>query len=417
MQYPSPDRPFAIKAINRIGGLGASLGIRLPGLDPDSLIARAQRETGLSDLGDDSFRVGLERLVEAIKSEAQLSQIGRIGAQANLVSELASRLRLVDHRARHIAVAQQKIVRPLFVLGLPRTGTTIFYELLAQDPAHRWPASWEVDEPVPPSRPESFDDDPRIERVEEKLGQVDMLAPEFKAMHEIGARLPQECVAIWGSQFWGDVYGAPYWIPTFRSWTLENGARAAYRWHHDFLQHMQSEHARERWVLKTPPHLAYLDDLVRQYPDAAIVWTHRDPMSVIGSVSSLSCTLRGAMSDHVDPLATGQKESEYFATLLQRGLDQRSAMPDAEKRFFDVSFSDIITNPVAIIEQMYEHFGFEFDDDLRKRMQSYLDSRPRDKHGRHQYRLEDFGLSEPKQGPLFGEYCRRYDDYLNRPTH
>jgi hypothetical protein len=412
MQYPSPDRPFAIKAINKLGGYAQSLGVKVPGLCPEKLIAKACTQTGLSDFGDPSFRTGLDHLVEALESEAHLSQIGRIGTHARLVDCLVVRLKLVEHRKRHPRVAEQKIVRPLFVLGLPRTGTTIFYELLAQDPAHRCPMSWEVDEPMPPARVETYTTDPRIAPVEKKLGQIELLAPGFKAMHEIGATLPQECVAMWASQFWGDVFGTPYHIPSYRRWTLEHGAAEAYRWHHQFLQHMQSEYALERWVLKTPPHLAYLDQLVAQYPDAALVWTHRDPMSVIGSLSSLSCTLRSAMSDQIDPVKTGKHESEYFAGLLARGVAQREAMQDQESRFFDVAFSDIITDPVSVIERMYAHFGFAFSDELRQRMQRYLDNRSREKHGKHSYALEDFGLSKERNGPLFSKYCERYGDFL-----
>ncbi|MFN8625783.1 MAG: sulfotransferase [Candidatus Binatia bacterium] len=412
MQDPPPNRPFAIKAINKIGGVAQTLGLVVPGLDPENLLATAAKRTGLSDFGDRSFREGLEQLVAALEGEARLSQIGRIGTRARLLDNLCTRLQLIEYRQQHPKVAQQQIVRPLFVLGLPRTGTTIFYELLAQDPVHRAPMSWEVDEPMPPAQRETYASDPRIEQVDRKLAQVEVLAPGFKSIHEIGATLPQECSAMWATQFWGEVFGTPYYIPSFRRWTLEYGAVQAYRWHHQFLQHMQSEYARERWVLKTPPHLAYLNELVAQYPDAVIVWTHRDPLSVIGSVSSLACTLRSAMSDHIDPMATGPLEAEFFAALLKRGLEQREAMPDRSTRFFDVAFRDIITDPVPVIEQMYAHFGFEFSDGLRQRMQGYLASRPREKHGTHRYALEDYGLSAEKHGLLFSEYCERYARFI-----
>ncbi len=412
MRYPSPDQPAAVKAINKIGGVAQSLGMKVPGLDPEKLIAKARKRTGLVDLGDDSYHEGLDRLVEALEREARLSQIGRIGTQISLVNYLSNRLNLIEYRKQHTGVARQQIVRPIFVLGLPRTGTTIFYELLAQDLAHRCPMSWEVDEPVPPARLETFATDPRIERVEKKLAQLEVFAPGFKTIHEVGATLPQECMAIWSSQFWGDVFGATYHVPSYRRWTLEEGATEAYRWHEIFLQHAQSEYALDRWVLKTPPHLAYLNELVAQYPDAAIVWTHRDPMSVIGSISSLACTLQSAMSDHIDPVRTGQHETEYYSTLLGRGVSQREAMQDRDSRFFDVAFEDIITDPVSIIERMYAHFGFEFSDELRQRMQRYLDNRPREKHGQHQYALEDYGLSKERHGPLFSAYCERYGQFL-----
>ncbi len=412
MKYPSPNQPAAVKVLNKLGGFGQTLGIHRPRLDSEKIVAKASKQTGLSDFGDPSYREGLDRLVDALEREARLSLVGRIGTQMSLVSYLSNRLQLVEYRKRHPKVAEQKIERPLFVLGLPRTGTTIFYELLAQDPAHRCPLSWEVDEPVPPARLETYEQDPRIARSEKKFDQVEVMAPGFRSMHEIGATLPQECVAMWASQFWGDVFGAPYHIPSYREWTLEHGAPEAYRWHLHFLQHMQSEYMLERWVLKTPPHLAYMNELVAQYPDAAMVWTHRDPMSVFGSVSSLACTLHSAMSDHIDPKVTGQHESEYFSSLLRRGVAQREAMPDQDSRFFDVAFKDIITEPVSVIEKMYAHFGFDFSDDLRRRMQGYLDSRPRDKHGKHSYKLEDYGLSKERQGPLFETYSERFGAYL-----
>lgn len=407
-RYPSPDQPFAVKQINRLGRGLRAVGLLTPRLSPDKLIAKACQQSGLSDFGNESFRLGLDKLCESLEREARLSQIGRIAAHSLLLHNLTLRLQLIEYRKQHPEVARQTIERPLFVLGLPRTGTTILYELLAQDPAHRSPMSWEVLSPVPPAREESFTTDPRIEAAEKHLNEIDLLAPGFKAIHEIGARLPQECVSLLAPHFISDQFGASYFIPEYRRWTLEQDMAAAYQWHYQFLQHLQADYHKTRWVLKTPPHLAYLDAIIKQYPDAALVQTHRDPVDVMGSISSLACTLHSAFSDEIEPMATGQCEAEFFSAMLNQGIASRDAMPDAGSRFFDVQFNDIVSDPIGVIESIYQHFNFSFTPEARAAMQRYLDHRPRDKHGRHQYRLEDYGLSRDQLGVLFGDYCQRF---------
>jgi hypothetical protein len=195
-----------------------------------------------------------------------------------------------------------------------------------------------------------------------------------------------------------------FFIPEYRHWMLNQDMTAAYCWHYQFLQHLQVDYSKQRWVLKTPPHLACLNTLVKQYPDAAVIQTHRDPMDVIGSISSLSCTLHSAFSDDIDPIEVAAGEVEFFSEMLKVGMAQRDAMADKDSRFFDVQFSDIISDPIAIIEKLYHHFGFYFSAEARQAMQDYLDNRPRDKHGRHQYTLKDFGLSREKHGSLFSDY-------------
>ena len=409
MAYPSTRQPKAIKNINRLGRLLHKLGIEKPSMLPiETLIRRACKQTGLNDFGDESFFPALEKLAVSLETEARLSQLGRIAACAMLLDNLKLRLNLVDYRKSRPEIAQQTIRRPLFVLGLPRTGTTILYELLAQDPAHRAPSTWEVARPIPPARRETFQSDPRIAVVEKTVQKMESLAPGFQAIHAMGAKLPQECVTLLAPHFISDQFGVSFYIPEYRHWTLEQDMTAAYRWHNEFLQHLQVDYMEERWVLKTPPHLAYLDFLIKQYPDAAIVQTHRAPMDVLGSISSLSCTLHSAFSDNIDVSATGQAEARYFSEMLRMGMAQRSALEDEDSRIFDIHFKDIISDPITVIENLYAHFDFDFTETARTAMEDYLESRPRDKHGEHQYSLEKFGLSKQQHAPLFVEYCKRF---------
>lgn len=410
MQYPSPNQPLSIKLINRAGRALGKAGISRPPLLPvGNQILRAKRETGLSDFGDESFFPALEKLAVSLEQEARLSQLGRIAVQGMLLDNLKLRLNLTEYRKRRPEIARQEISRPLFVLGLPRTGTTILYELLAQDPAHRAPSTWEVAQPIPPAQRKTFHTDSRIADVEKSVNKMELLAPGFQAIHAMGATLPQECVTLLAPHFISDQFGVSFYIPEYRSWTLDQDMTAAYHWHYQFLQHMQVDYMEQRWVLKTPPHLAYLDTLINQYPDAAIVQTHRAPMDVLASISSLSCTLHSAFSDDIDLNATAQAEVDYFSKMLKQGMQKRAAMADEDIRIFDVQFNDLISDPIKVVEQLYDHFNFEFGDGVRVAMQEYLNRRPRDKHGEHHYTLEKFGLNQQQCAALFTDYCKRFN--------
>lgn len=401
---------MAIKLINRMGRGLKKLGIERPSLLPiETMIRKVKEQTGLSDFGDESFMPALDKLAVSLEREARLSQLGRIAVHGMLLDNLKLRLNLTEYRKQRPEVGQQKIIRPLFVLGLPRTGTTILYELLAQDPAHRAPSTWEVAQPIPPAQRHNYHTDFRISEVEQQVKKMESLAPGFQAIHAMGAELPQECVALLAPHFISDQFGVSFYIPEYRHWTLEQDMTAAYQWHQQFLQHMQVDYIEQRWVLKTPPHLAYLDTLIKQYPDAAIVQTHRAPMDVLGSISSLSCTLHGAFSDDIDPIATAQAEVDYFSAMLTLGMEKRASMTDEDSRIFDVQFNDIISDPIKVIEKLYGHFDFDFSDIVRVAMQDYLDNRPRDKHGDHHYTLEKYGLSQQQHGQLFSDYCKRFD--------
>ena len=411
MQYPTPDQPFAVRAINRAGAWARRIGVGSAGLDAEKLMREASKKTGLSDFGDEGFLPGLTILVQSLNDEAQLSTIGRMAAKSLVVDRLCHRLQIIDYRKQRPEVAQQQIEGPLFVLGLPRTGTTILYELLAQDPNHRWPITYEVEQPVPPVREESFLTDPRIPIVDKKMNEVEKLAPGFQAIHAMGATLPQECIAMTSSHFMCVLWGAQFFIPSYDEWLREQDGSGAYRWHRMFLQHLQVDYSKPRWVLKTPGHLPFIQTIVDEYPKAAFVQTHRDPMRVVASMSSLACSLRSALSDEVDPAQTAANETTHYARMLKTGMEQRDRIEAKEGpgRFFDVQFEDILNRPLEVIEELYGHFGFEWNADIRNRMETYLQSRPREKHGKHSYTLEEFGLSREEHGPLFAEYCQRFD--------
>jgi hypothetical protein len=182
-------QPSYIRLINRLGRQLANAGIAKPDLRSDLLIQQAQKNTGLQNFGDESFRIGLEKLTEELRAQAGLSQVGRVVAYFNLLDHLTVRLRMIEYRENRPEVSQQRIQRPLFILGLPRTATTILYELIAQDPSLRSPATWEVSKPFPPARKASYQSDKRIRSVDKQLAVNEKLCPAFNSIHAIGAKL------------------------------------------------------------------------------------------------------------------------------------------------------------------------------------------------------------------------------------
>lgn len=399
-----------IRLINAIGASLERLDFAKPELRADQLLNRAQTRTGLSDWGDGSFRRGLEQLTAALHAQARLTQVGRITAYFNLLDQLCVRLRLIHYRAQRPEVADQQIKRPLFIVGLPRTGTTILHELMAQDRALRSPASWEVARPLPPPIAQHYHNDKRIASVHRLLGMLEKLSPGFQAIHAVGAALPQECVYLLASSFISEQFGYMYNVPDYRDWVLDQDMTGAYAWHAQFLQHLQVDCARERWVLKTPAHLASLKYLLAQYPDADVVWTHRRPLDAIASFSSLACTLRRGFSAGIDPLATGAYELQHFSTIAQRGMADRQALDSGQ--FIDVSFHAICADPMSVISAIYNRIGMALSHETQLRMREYLRRRPRHLYGEHHYRADEFGLSGALEEQHYGEYLSRYGNYM-----
>ncbi|MDH3211293.1 MAG: sulfotransferase [Myxococcales bacterium] len=409
MTAPAPHRPLSVRAINRAGAGLRRLGLPLFPLREELLLRTARKATGLEDFGGEGFREGLRRLLESLNGEARLNFLGRVAATAQLRDNLITRLRVRDHRKRHPGVAEQEIRKPLFILGLPRTGTTVLFNLLAQDPGTRAPLSWEVQYPCPPPRADGSGADSRIEKTQQQFANLSRVAPGLEAIHEFGAELPQECVAITGHEFMSVQFHILFNVPGYQEWLDRQRFVPALQYHRRFLQHLQSERSGERWVLKSPGHLAVLADLLEVYPDARIVHTHRDPVAAMPSLASLSCSLRGIGSDAVDPRFVGRQQVELWEAHLRRAMRARDRSRDRAQQFFDVQCEDVARSPIEVIERIYAHFDIPFRDEARERMRAFLAANPRGQHGPHRYCLEDFGLDHATERARFADYCERFE--------
>lgn len=404
-----PHRPLPIKTLNWVGQGLNSFGFDLVPLTSRALLDRAERQTGLWDWGDDGFREGLDRVLEAIRDEARPTLLGRVLAQGDILNNLTARLQVIDWRKRHPEVADEQIRKPLFINGLPRTGTTILYGLLDVDPANRSPRTWEVDTPVPPAQPHSYHSDPRIRAVAKKFDSFNRLCPGLPAVHPLGATLPQECVVIFARDFRSEQFTTLFDIPSYVQWIDAASFRETYRWHRQYLQHMQSGGVRgQRWLLKSPCHLHLLDDLFETYPDANIIHTHRNPIEVTASVASLFAMLRGIGSDHIDRRHIGRQQLDWWQKLVTRALEQRERHRERASQFIDIKMQDIVADPLEVVERIYDRFGFELTARVRSDMEGFMIHNRRERHGAHTYAPADFGIDANSDAYRFEAYCRRF---------
>lgn len=404
-----PHRPFPVKLINFLGRAANAMGMQPVKLDPEAIIEKAVKKAGSSDFGGDDFREGLRRFLESAENESELTLLGRLMVQGYATDNLANRLKVVDWRRQHPEVAKEEIVAPLFIIGLPRTGTTILHSVLEQDPANRSPLAWEIQHPVPPATPETFENDPRIATMQKTLEQLFELVPGFDAMHPMSATSPEECVAVFTQCFMSVQLEVQFNIPSYQAWLDEADMHATYEYHRRFLQHVQSGGVRGgRWVLKSPAHLHRIDTLFDVFPDARIVHTHRDPIKVCASVASLTAMLRGAGTDHLDLHEIGRQQVEWWARIIQQSLAQRKRFADRGEQFFDVKLRETVADPLDVVRRMYAQFGYELSDEVDARMRDFMQNNPRDKHGSHSYRPEDFGIDPVRDREPFEEYIEHF---------
>lgn len=403
-----PFRPLPIKALNALGRALARMDVVPIDLSSDGLIAAAKKQTGLYDLGLPSFRPGFSKLLESLEKDARLNLFGRYFARRQMLELLSHRLRLADYRNRNHAVSWEKIERPLFIVGLPRTGTTLLYGLLAEDPGNRAPLSWEIDDPCPPAETATYHSDPRIETTRKRFEQVNRLAPGFQTIHPVGALMPQECIVTTASEFMSIRFQMCFDVPSYDEWLLQQDMTETYHHHRRFLQHMQLHHKGERWILKSPGHLGPIDALFDVYPDAMLIQTHRDPIRVVPSVASLEYTMRLVSSDHVDPARVGRQMIQTWSKLLDQGMVARAQHPERESRILDLSMREIVSAPMASVEKIYRYFGLDLSVEARARMQAYLARHPKDEFGTHRYSLENFSLDADEVNAAFKGYRERF---------
>ena len=316
-------------------------------------------------------------------------------------------IRTATCRSRNPEILQVKIEKPVFVMGLPRTGSTFLHDLMAQDPDNRVPMTWECNYMSPPPEAATYEDNQRIRDCEAHFERTSrLLIPEYQAIHEMGAKLAQECLMLNAFDFKSQIFANQFWLPTYQRWVETVDNLSVYRTHKRQLQYMQWKNPRARWVLKSTAYFWGLDAILAVYPDAQIVMTHRDPIKLIASHCSLISMGCSMGSDSITDLEIGEFWGQTWEKAMRRFVEFRES--GKAKNAFDMQFSEFVKDQVAMVKRIYQHFGLPLPATTEQRMRDFVAGKPKDRHGTHRYKAEQFGLDPVAER----ERYRFYQDYF-----
>ncbi len=404
--YERPYRPLPVALLNAGGRAARRLGAR-GRLDVDRMVAKARRRTGLSSFGDEWFMEPLSVLVRSINEEADLTLLGRLIQRRRIEGALVTRLRVEELLRRRPEIRDIDLGPIIVIAGLQRTGTTTLHRLIASHPEMRAVEAWEGLNPLPLPREEPGDPHTRIRRALIAEKAVAYLAPAFFAVHPAEHDAPEEDVLLLDVSFMSQSAEATMHVPTYARWLENQDHTRAYEEFRTLLQVLHWQRPRRHWVLKTPHHMEYLDVVLEVFPAATIVRTHRDPLKSIPSFCSMVAHGRGLFSDRVDPLEIGAHWFAKTCRLVELTARVREAADP--RRFVDVSYYDLVGDPMAVLGKVYEQAGIPFGPDARKAAERTASRNVQHRYGRHVYEPESFGLSREGIEHGLAAYRKRHD--------
>ncbi|MET0363763.1 MAG: sulfotransferase [Sphingobium sp.] len=371
----------------------------------DQLIEQAQKNIGLDRFDSDSFREGLEIFV------ADYNALGTPDAFKQrfagvVLQNLEGRLKTTAYLDERPELLDRPVERPVFVFGIPRTGTTLVSNLLACDPARRSPLTWEIDDPVPPATSATLKTDPRaVARLAQEKAMLEA-NPEMGKYYRNSAIYPNECIFFMSHDFKALALESRGKLPNYRDWLFSTDMTSAYAYHKRFLQLLQAD-APGVWNLKMPSHALYLDYLKAAYPDARLVWTHRDPFTAMGSFCSIISLAHKGFMGHVDTEWLGENCQYQAYEHANRIMDYRDS--HGEDSIADIHYAQLMSDPIGTMRALYAQLGDEFTPEAETAMQDWLDANPQGKFGKHEYKLEQYGLTLDQLQKGFDRYLSRYD--------
>ncbi|PWI06635.1 sulfotransferase [Streptomyces sp. NWU339] len=382
-------------------------------LDEHSLINTAKANTGLDDFGDDSWYEPFKVLVRALNEEAQLNLMGRLMTRSDLLLFLEARLNLEETYKRNPEIEDEQIEKPLIIVGQGRSGTTFLQNMLAADPNNGTITNWEVMFPCPPPEKTTYQGDPRIQKADRLITQWNRVTPEIESMHEFAGPLPTEnihlhCLAF-RSPGWLTLLGQ---IPSYVQYMRTQDAALPYEYEKRVLKLLQWKNPRRQWVLKSPYTLTQMPDVLRVYPDACFIWTHRDPVRSLASVVNLIGTFYWMRTDHpftADSL-TQLTNAELSAGMLGLPIEwlENGSLPRSQ--LFNIQYQDFVRDPIGTAEQIYRAFDIELTPAGRQAMQTHVSENVRSNRPAHRY---EFGSEElvSRERAAF----KRYQEYFQVP--
>ncbi len=390
--------------------LGDGLSRRLWSLESGALCAEARRRTGLEDFGDPPLEPALSNLANSLERQADLHPMGRFLMWVHLRELLETRLRITEVWRRQLRdLDDSPIARPIFITGIPRSGSTFLHELMAEDPANRAPQVWEVMFPIAAQSDSSREAGRWVRKAEASLWWFRRLAPRADSVYPMRARTPHECVAIHSYTLLSEEFASTCHIPTYEAFLRAADLVPTYSWQKRFLQYLQLHRKTRQWVLKSPDHVRGLKDLFAVFPDAVIVQTHRDPLDALRSAVQLAEVLEGLFTRPGEPGETGLHEARNLAEGMESMIAFREAHPELEGRFIDVKYRALVSDPLSVVRRIYGQLELPLTQVAAEQMQRLASRRSRYKGPRANPTLAELGLDESVERRRFGAYCSWVD--------
>jgi hypothetical protein len=377
------------------------LGVGARPLNAEELIAQAERRARRT-FRSRQFEPGLKRLIESCEEEAALSVFGRVSLRWDVQRLLGGVLRLDRAEDEDPSIVRAGIEAPIFITGLPRSGTTFLHTLLAQDPHNIAPLSWQTMQPYPDARDRVRDR--RVQRAEWELRAFRRISPDVEGLHPLAADTPQECTEITAHVFQSLRFDTTYFIPGYLSWLEAHGHDAAFAFHKRFLQHLQAQGGQRRWVLKCPDHVFTLEAILKTYPDARFVFVHRHPAAVLASVAKLTEALRAPFTRRIDRRAIGAEVSERWRHGAELILGADRVLPKG--RVLHLHYDEVTRQPMVTLDKLYRFFDMPFDEGARARIAGFVARRPRGGYEVNRYDPAEFGLADGWIEEQFAAYIR-----------
>ncbi|HKQ45565.1 MAG TPA: sulfotransferase [Rhizomicrobium sp.] len=375
--------------------------------DAETMMATALQLARREAFSDMSIVAPLKRLLQSYREEANLSAVGRYAVRFDIMRCLANLLRFDAAEERHPAIRSRPITQPVFITGLPRSATTFLHTLLSLDPQNAVPRCWHLIYPYPPAR--FFPPVLCRMQVEMQLRLFHCLTPGLAALHPLTANTPQECTDITAHIFQSLRFETTHRVPSYQNWLVSHGHHNAFRFHRRFLQHLGTQARGRHWILKSPDHVFALDDIRAIYPDAKIVFLHRDPLSVVASCSKLTELLRRPFARDVDRAEIGQQVSlrlvESAARMAKAALSMDSIL--------HLKYRDVVSAPIEAIKKLYRHSGRVLEDAVEQHMRRWL-ARQRRRRSPN-YSMAEFGLDAGILSERFAPYTKAFDMEMERP--
>ena len=377
-------------------------------IDFKSLKRHTTEITGLEDFGNPAHLIGLEMLCNSLKEEAQLNDIGKMAQHSRITGILTNRLRFEKELKNYPEIKDESILGPIVIVGLPRTGSTMMHRLLSSDSRNTSMVWWEGRNP---SRFPSEEKGKPLERIKAGKNEVEELlqaSPDLMSIHPMDAMAPDEEILLLEHTFYSTVPESFMYVPSYSKWIEQQNHTTAYEYLKLLLKYLQWQspyRSKKTWVLKTPHHMGYVDIILKVFPNAKIIQTHRNPIDTIPSYCSMVTTLAEPLSNQLDPKLIGQYWEKKLSRVMLHCMNIATENPS---NFLDINYLDLIEDPLQQIKKVYKFLNIELNEKAVSEMENWIQENQQHKHGHHEYSSSNYGLDDHIIKKDFSEYINRY---------